>query len=435
MIEKLGKLNFKRQLSLWPVEAEEPANDRSPASFVSNMKLPVHRWFRYSAGFSGQWVEQILRQASDSITVLDPFAGSGTTLIAAEKSNVASVGLESHPLVYRIARAKLCYREDAEAFKRASSEMLKAAKRLKPNTKEYPPLIHKCYSPEQLALLDTLKQAWLLRADDSPETQLLWLSLVAILRKVSHAGTAPWQYVLPSRNKKGALDAYAAFQGTASQFYQDMIELESVLGPRALVIQDDARYCTHVKDSSVDFVITSPPYANNYDYADATRLELCFLGEIAGWSDLQKHVRDHLVRACSQHVTADSINLDEILQNKILAPIRPALTRACKELADVRLTKGGKKNYHLMAACYFLDLAKVWLALRRVCRTPSRVAFVIGDSAPYGVYLDVVGWFTELAGSAGFKSARFEKFRDRNIKWKNRKHRVPLCEGVLWLEG
>jgi hypothetical protein len=88
-----------------------------------------------------------------------------------------------------------------------------------------------------------------------------------------------------------------------------------------------------------------------------------------------------------------------------------------------------------MVACYFLDMARVWRALRRVCRTPARVCWVIGDSAPYGVHVPVVEWLGALARSAGFASCSFEKTRDRNVKWENRKHRVPLVEGRLWMEG
>jgi hypothetical protein len=44
-------------------------------------------------------------------------------------------------------------------------------------------------------------------------------------------------------------------------------------------------------------------------------------------------------------------------------------------------------------------------------------------------------WLGELALAAGFKTYKFEKIRDRNTKWKNRKHRVPLHEGILWVEG
>lgn len=104
-------------------------------------------------------------------------------------------------------------------------------------------------------------------------------------------------------------------------------------------------------------------------------------------------------------------------------------------LAAVRKTKGGKKTYHLMIACYFRDLALVWQSLRRVCAPRAKVCFVIGDSAPYGVYVPVIPWLAALAQSAGFGSYRFERTRDRNVKWKNRKHRVPLQEGRLWIEG
>ena len=118
-----------------------------------------------------------------------------------------------------------------------------------------------------------------------------------------------------------------------------------------------------------------------------------------------------------------------------LAPIAEELKPVCTELDHVKDAHGGKKQYHAMIAHYFYDLAQVWKSLRRVTRSGGRVCFVIGDSAPYGVYVPVDRWLGELAVAAGFKSFRFEKLRDRNTKWKNRKHRVPLHEGRLWVEG
>ncbi len=129
------------------------------------------------------------------------------------------------------------------------------------------------------------------------------------------------------------------------------------------------------------------------------------------------------------------MQLEAVLHDPILEPIRPEFEAICNELAKIRLTKGGKKTYHLMIACYFHDLARVWQSLRRVCDSPSRICFVVGDSAPYGVYVPVIDWLMRLAVSAGFHGPRFERTRERNIKWKNRKHRVPLCEGRLWVEG
>jgi hypothetical protein len=197
----------------------------------------------------------------------------------------------------------------------------------------------------------------------------------------------------------------------------------------------DARLSNCIEDSSISLVITSPPYVNNFDYADATRLEMTFWGEIDGWGELQNKVRQYLIRSCSQHMSSQNEDLDGLLEQTVSAPIITELRAACERLAKERLLHGGKKNYHLMVAAYFSDMAKVWLTLRRVCARASRVCFVIGDSAPYSVYLPVHKWLGELALAAGFKSYEFEKTRDRNTKWKNRKHRVPLCEGRLWVEG
>ncbi|MGH7127980.1 MAG: DNA methyltransferase, partial [Planctomycetaceae bacterium] len=88
------------QLSLF--ETPEPAaTSLRSSTFVDNLKLPVHRWFRYSAGFSAKWVESVIAEAAANgpVRVLDPFAGSGTTLICAEDCGVDSYGIESHHLI------------------------------------------------------------------------------------------------------------------------------------------------------------------------------------------------------------------------------------------------------------------------------------------------------------------------------------------------
>lgn len=410
---------------------------KSSSTFVPNMSLPVHRWFRYSAGFSAEWVEQVIAEARQRgpVEVFDPFAGSGTTLIAAENSGVRSYGIEAHPFVYRIALAKLQWRSDPQTYLAKTTEMRRVADSLKPETASYPELIQKCYNAATLSELDVLRRAGEMINDNSPASQLAWLTLVAILRKTSHAGTAQWQYVLPRKQKRLAQDAKSAFSEMARTIHHDMLSGSELCCPPASLEHSDARDCQAVPDNAANLVITSPPYPNNYDYADATRLEMTFMREINGWGDLQESVRRHLVRSCSQHVPERAVRLDEVLESAEVAPIRGALADVCSRLAEVRKTKGGKKTYHLMVACYFRDLARVWMALRRVCRPDSRICFVIGDSAPYGVYVPVVPWLGALAQAAGFGDFSFERTRDRNVKWKNRKHRVPLQEGRLWVEG
>lgn len=430
------------QSSLFNQIVKTRNKDLNTSTFVNNMKLPIHRWFRYSAGFSAEWIEEICNNYDDSITLFDPFAGSGTTVIAGEFSNVNSYGIEAHPFVYRVARAKLMWDTDLDEFHKFANNVLKIAKKLKSSSTiiesshEYPKLIKKCYHEDSLIKLDYLRNAWLSESENSNVSELTWLALVCILRKSSSAGTAPWQYVLPNKKKKKVLDPFEVFNDQIMLMIEDMRYYQKRVKERKSKIhQGDARNCSQIEDNSIDLILTSPPYPNNYDYADSTRLEMSFFGEIAGWGDLQNKVRKYLIRSCSQHMRTKTDNLDEILKEKKLKPIIGDITEVCYKLEEERHLHGGKKNYHLMIAAYFADLSKVWYALRRVCRDNSKICFVVGDSAPYGIYVPVDKWLGELAVSAGFESHSFEKIRDRNVKWKNRKHKVPLHEGYLNIEG
>jgi hypothetical protein len=410
--------------------------DARASTFTANMSLPVHRWFRYSAGFSAEWAESVIRQERErrAVRVLDPFAGSGTTVLASQSAGAESIGLEAHPFVARVARAKLLWRTDADAFARKARAVRQQALSLEPYLDEYPKLIRSCYDDKSLGRLDTLRRSYEAQRGDDAASELVWLALVASLRRASKVNTAQWQYVLPRKSKKHVVDALAAFDESVQTIYADMKTAVVKPLPPANVFTADARTCEGVADRSVNMVVTSPPYPNNYDYADATRLEMSFMGEIGGWGDLQEAVRKHLIRSCSQHVPERAINLADVLATPELAPIVDDLRPVCEELAAVRESKGGKKTYHLMVACYFADLARTWRSLSRVCSDSARLCFVIGDSAPYGVYVPVVPWLGKLAVAAGFSKWTFEKTRDRNIKWKNRKHRVPLQEGRLWVE-
>lgn len=406
------------------------------------MVLPVHRWFRYSAGFSANWVRWLVRERggeSSSFVVLDPFSGVGTTLLACNAENIQGWGFETHPFVYRIANAKLRgihvdVSTLSSVFQCFASSILEM-----PITevKEAPPLLTKCYTPEALSILFAMRDLFLSEFDKkTSESELLWLALTAILRSCSCAGTAQWQYVLPNKKKSRVQTPLAAFQSKGTEILQD-VEYAQRNGWSNVshILMTDARAPKGCSKLQLDAVVSSPPYANNYDYADATRLEMTFWGEINGWGDLQYAVRRHLVRSCSQHATAEKLVLDDLLSECIIDPIRKDLSTACHTLAEIRETKGGKKSYHTMVAAYFRDLGLVFQSLRKLCRPSSFICFVIGDSAPYGVYLNVDTWLGELALAAGFTSYSFEKLRDRNIKWKNRKHRLPLKEGRLWIEG
>lgn len=427
-----------KQMSLFAIDDETKTKVDITSTFSDNLLLPIHRWFRYSAGFSASWVHQLIEQEKNNgrCKVFDPFSGSGTLLLESEFCNVEAMGVEAHPFVVRIAQAKLHWQQSSRAFRDHALHVLEQAKKHEIDRSEASKLIKNCFPLETLLRLEALRNAWNASFDGSPLSELTWLALASILRQCSPVGTAQWQYVLPGKTKAKVADPYEAFKAKVELMSYDMSKCQSQTNrSQARLYWDDARICSQIPDGWANLVITSPPYANNYDYADATRLEMSFFGEIDGWGDLQDAVRKYLVRSCTQHVGKLQKETYSIIKNPLLDPIRKELTETCEDLEAERLHHGGKKAYHTMIAAYFSDMAKVWVALRRITSPNSLVCFVVGDSAPYGVYVPVDKWLGELAMAAGFHSYVFEKTRDRNIKWKNRKHTVPLHEGRLWIEG
>src|SRR5579864_1485283 len=101
----------EEQLPLFPVEtkmaSKEVASFSDPA-FASNKTVPVHRWVPWIAGFSSDFVKQALeKHLSRKGTVLDPFAGVGTTLIESIKSGHNTIGFEINPYAALACRIKL----------------------------------------------------------------------------------------------------------------------------------------------------------------------------------------------------------------------------------------------------------------------------------------------------------------------------------------
>lgn len=415
----------------------ELKNNRS-STFIDNLSIPIHRWFRYSAGFSAEWVRNLLIQEYEKgkRNVLDPFAGSGTVLLEAEYCNYNSIGLDSHPFISKIAKSKLLWRSDFKYLARIGLDVIERSKKINTPVQNPPKLIKQCFYKGHYEKLNSIFIAIESINTNENTREILWLAAISIIRECSSAGTAQWQYVLPEKEKKNVSEPYQAFYKKIMMMAGDMKERQKWnIGPEPKYFKDDARKMSSVEDSWADLVVTSPPYVNNYDYADAVRLELTVLGKIERWRDLHDEIRKYLLPSCTQHVTRVKSQTMEIANDPILDPIKKELIPAVEKLEKLRSERKGKKVYDTLAASYFRDMAIVWKQLRVKTNDGAKVCFVIGDSAPYGVYLPVDKWFGDLALAYGFKSYKFEKTRDRNIKWKNRKHRVPLKEGRLWVEG
>jgi len=144
------------------VEETDRRKSRTGA-FTDNMAMPVHRWFRYSAGFSAAWAQEVIVSAGlqRGEYVFDPFVGSGTSLIAAQTVGCAAAGSELHPFVAAVAEAKLCWVLDERDFIAAADEILRQAEMAQEDhAVPGQALLERCYSPEALRRLQALRAAF-----------------------------------------------------------------------------------------------------------------------------------------------------------------------------------------------------------------------------------------------------------------------------------
>ena len=95
----------------------------------------------------------------------------------------------------------------------------------------------------------------------------------------------------------------------------------------------------------------------------------------------------------------------------------------------------GKKSFHILMMHYFEDMYYVLKEMYRVLTPNSKAYLILGDSAPYGVYVPTTRILGDISQSLGFGDYEIYKIRERGNKWKNLKnrHNVELSENILIL--
>lgn len=419
---------------------------RNYGSFQDSLKSPIHRWFTYPAGYSHKLIEAKIAEnrLTCSSWIADPFLGTGTTSVVAKTLGINSLGVEAHPFVYRVALTKLQFSYNLEALFNDAQEILSAAKYMKDIhvNGTWPDLVYKCFSGENLKRLLALRTAiWQCKTDPA-NLDFLRLALTATLRIVTTAG-AGWPYIAPSKYAERTVqrNAFTEFEKQCNLMISDVRYIQSLCIPSSThkLINGDARQLsTYAGPESIDLILTSPPYLNNYDYADRTRLETYFWGIYHSWGDITREVRDHLIIAATTQIRLNVLNgIRQCPKVQEVSPdIHRELVAIIEQLAALRQTKAGKKTYDYMVAGYFEDMLRVLQEAYAVLKPGSQFILVLGDSAPYGVHVPTDEFIGRLALAVGFGKYGIEVIRTRGEKWAHntQRHKMPLRESVLTIQ-
>lgn len=449
------QLSFLKDEEEKEVEETDELNRGELGTFKDSLRSPIHRWFTYPAGFSYKAVEETFRiyDIKPDMSIYDPFGGTATTNIVASQNGIHSFGIEAHPFVHFVGHTKLFW-----DF--VFSDLLKQIDALIDSIKSslrahgiasiavediFPELVRKCYSKEKLAYLYVCREA-INALPLSPFRDFAKLGLTSLLRSISDVHTG-WPYIAPKKerrpmNQGSDVDVVGKLRDQLYIMYSDLREICRSGEPvgKATFIWGDSRSRQDViHDEAVDLVFTSPPYLNNYDYSDRTRLEMYFWDEAKNWGDITRNVRSRLIMSATTQISRTNYIEGKLLSDEFLTTV-PAVAAELKPKVDaltqLRLHKGGKKSYDIMVAGYFNDMLKVFRETFRVLKPGASFLLILGDSAPYGVHIPTDVYLGEVGKAVGFANYKIEDLRVRGGKWKNnpQRHRVLLKESILTLE-
>jgi DNA methylase len=87
--------------------------------------LAVHDWYRFVLSFPPHLVRHYVEKFSigEGSRVLDPFCGTGTTLVECKKLGVESVGIEAHPMTHFASSVKVDWTPDSEGLLEHAEEV------------------------------------------------------------------------------------------------------------------------------------------------------------------------------------------------------------------------------------------------------------------------------------------------------------------------
>ena len=409
---------------------------RSDRNKLRSEDRAVHDWYRFVLSFPPHLVRDYLGRlgVGPSDTVLDPFCGTGTTLVECKKLSIASVGIESNPMANLASQVKVDWSVDASTLLEYAEEVAASTQEildrdgigewtdlplLTTNGNAQPQL--RGLGPEQSRLLlkDSISPiplhkslALLDEIDCHGDPGLRQYGRLALAKALAHRiGNLKFGPEVGLGRIKDDAPVVEAWLEGVREIVHDVGLLSSQSHVPAQVLKADSREAGRVLEpNSVDAVITSPPYPNEKDYTRTTRLESVILGLIRDRRELRS-LKQELIRSNTRGVYKSDTDDREVAQHPAIQEIAEAIERRRIELGK---TSGFERLYPRVTKLYFGGMVRHLASLRPALRPGAKLAYVVGDQASYlRVMIRTGQILADLAESLDYRVVDIDLFRTR----------------------
>jgi len=393
----------------------------------------VHKWYNYLEEFPFSLIENKLREynVDPGSVVVDPFAGSGTTLVTAKMFHCKAIGFDVNPLMTFISLVKTDWNINLITFEKivteVASEFLEKVHDLDNYKfksrfltampkKELNQWLSSTLQREVALLKDIIEE----RAADKIRNLLL-LALSKSCFDASYVSLCPGTTFYPFREKE---DFWDLFTNKIIQIYKDLKLVKNYDHYFEVSVINDS--CTnaskYVPKRSIDFAITSPPYPNDLEYTRQTRLELYLLDYVQGMEQVQK-IKKQMVKSSTKLIFKESNSENYVLKFKDVKMVSHKIHEQTKD-------KNWGFDYPRMVREYFGDMYLTLKEFFPLLKRDSHFLLVVGDQTVKGVYIPVCDILIEMAKEIGYRHAEKELFRIR----RSTGHQIQLPEEIIILK-
>ncbi len=398
--------------------------------------LPIHQWYRFVLSFPPHLVRHYMTRfdiPSDG-TVLDPFCGTGTTLVECKKIGIRSIGIESNPVAHFASEVKTNWEvspgelwEHAVKVAELTDATLKSDG-LPSNSSDFKTngLVN---SHDELWALSEEQTKLLIKGSISPIPLHKTIRLLQSIDMYQHPVFSKYERLAVASalvdsignlrfgpevgvgKSKADVPVVAKWLGKIRATAEDITSTRGFPDTETRAILGDARVMNaEISPNSIDAVITSPPYPNEKDYTRTTRLESVVLGFIRNRRELQSLKRT-LVKSNTRGVYKD--DEDDVVVSKF-SVVQELADRIERERVRLNKTSGFERLYARVTKLYFGGMARHLAELRRFLKPGANLAYVVGDQASYLRVLIRTGQnLSEIAQSLGYEVERLDLFRTR----------------------